>query len=74
MVVEEADSTTSRWIDPIYKEGGNKVNDAGCALFRSMGLNPAYGMDVIIDMQGVGMEILKIVPNMHLEVIHLWHG
>ena len=24
-------------------------------------------MDVIIDMQGAGMEILKIVPNMHVE-------
>ena len=67
LVVEEADFTTSKWIDPIYKESGNKVNDAGCELFRSMGLNPAYGMDVMVDIQRAGMEILKIVPNMHLE-------
>lgn len=67
LVVEEADFTTSKWIDPIYKESGNNVNNAGCELFRSMGLNPAYGMDVMVDIQRAGMEILKIVPTMHLE-------
>ena len=67
LVVEEADFTTSKWVDPIYKDSGNKVNDAGCELFRSMGLNPAYGMDVMVDIQRAGMTILKMAPNMHLE-------
>lgn len=67
LVIEEPDFTTAKWIDEHYKESGNKVNRAGCAIFRNMGLNPAYGMDVILDMQKAGLEIVKISPEIHLE-------
>ncbi len=66
LVIEEADFTTAKWINEVYKESGDKVNRAGCAVFRNRGLNPAYGLDVIPDMEKAGLEIVKMSPEMHL--------
>ncbi len=67
LVVEEADFTTSKWIDARYRARGNRVNRAGCELFKSMGLNPAYGAEVLVDIERAGLEIVGIFPRMHLD-------
>jgi len=66
LVIEEADFTSAYWVDKHYKNGGNRVNKAICTMFSNMGLNPAYGFDVMADMQNAGLEIVRTSSDMHL--------
>ena len=67
LVIEEPDFTVARWIDVRYKKEGNRVNQAICRMFQAKGLNPAYGMQVGLDMASFGLNIDIIDSEMHLE-------
>lgn len=66
LILEEPDFTTARWIDPQYAESGNRVNRAMNAMFRNMGLNPAFGSEMPVELPRHGLEIVSLHGDMHL--------
>jgi 2-polyprenyl-3-methyl-5-hydroxy-6-metoxy-1,4-benzoquinol methylase len=68
LVLEEPDFTIARWIDKNYAAFGNRVNRAICTMFNNMGLNPAYGAEVALELTGCGLTLTHIEAHMHLDI------
>lgn len=66
LVVEEPDFSTARWIDKNYAAFGNRVNQAICSMFEGMGLNPAYGAEMALDVADCDLTLAPIEAHMHL--------
>lgn len=67
LIIEEPDFTAAKWIDQKYRTPANKVNNAICHMFKNLSLNPAYGAEIIFDVEKHGLFIEKTGTNLHYE-------
>lgn len=69
LVVAEPDFTAARYISGGDHQSQGRVNDAMCSLFRSKGLDPAFGKSLALHLHRAGLDIVS-----QRTVEHLCHG
>ncbi len=67
VVLEEPDFESAEWIDNQYKDAGNRVNQAICAMFSGLSLDPGYGKRLPSVIGRLGFHAHTVEARSHLE-------
>jgi hypothetical protein len=66
LVAEEPDFTCAKLLNRGGDPSQQRVNDAICRMFEQMQLDPAYGLSLPAKVAAEGLQVVRVVADLHL--------